>query len=281
MYHTVKTSKLDQHTHRFLWRNMDSTREPDTYIIRVSFGDKPSGTIATIALRKTSEITRNEYPEEADIIQNNTYMDDIIKSKDNLAMARKLSQDIEKAVVKGGFQVKEWIFSGDISKQEETIMVQKPHTSTEKILGIKWSPYEDQLCFEVKIKFLPKGKITALQANNTITEIPPQQLPKRMILSQINSVYDPFGLAGPFTIRAKILMRHLWGSDQKLDWDDPIPEENRENWITFFKDLQDMNQVRFMRCMKPSDAIGEPALIVFSDASQEAYAAWETTEWSI
>ena len=59
MYHTVKTSKLDQHTHRFLWRDMDNTREPDTYIIqRVSFGDKPSGTIATIALRKMAEMMR-------------------------------------------------------------------------------------------------------------------------------------------------------------------------------------------------------------------------------
>ena len=217
MYHTVKTSELDQHIHRFLWHDMDSTREPDTYIIqRISFGDKPSGTIATIALRKTAEMTRNEYPKAADIIQNNTYMDDIIERKDNLAMARKLSQDIEKVFIKEGFQVKEWIFSGDISKQGETIMVQKPHTSTEKILGIKWSPYEDQLCFEVKIKFSPKRKITALQANNTITEIPPQQLTKRMILSQINSVYDPLGLAGLFTVRTKILMRHLWGSDQKL-----------------------------------------------------------------
>ena len=78
MYHTLKTSELDQHTHRFLWRDMDSTREPDTYIIqRVSFGDKPSGTIATIALKKTAEMTRNEYQEAADIIQNNTYMGDI------------------------------------------------------------------------------------------------------------------------------------------------------------------------------------------------------------
>ena len=78
MYHTVKTSELDQHTHRFLWRDMDSTREPDTYIIqRVSFGDKPSGTIATIALRKTAEMTRKEYQEAADIIHNNTYMGDI------------------------------------------------------------------------------------------------------------------------------------------------------------------------------------------------------------
>ena len=149
MYHTVKTSELDQHTHRFLWRNMNSKREPDTYIIqRVSFGDKPSGTIATIALRKTAEMMRNEYPEAADIIQNNTYMNDIIESKDNITMASKLSQDIEKAIIKGGFQIKEWIFSGDISKQEETIMVQKPHTSTEKVLGIKWRPCEDQLCFK-------------------------------------------------------------------------------------------------------------------------------------
>ena len=55
MYHTVKTSELDHHTHRFLWRDMDSTKEPDTYIIkRVSFGDKPSGTMATIAPRRVS-----------------------------------------------------------------------------------------------------------------------------------------------------------------------------------------------------------------------------------
>ena len=127
---------------------------------------------------------RNEYPEAADIIQNNTYMDDIIESKDNITIAHELSQDIEKAIIKGGFQVKEWIFSGDISKQEETIMVQKPHTSTEKILGIKWSPCEDQLYFEVKIKFSSKRKTTALQTNNTATEIPPQQLTKRMILSR-------------------------------------------------------------------------------------------------
>ena len=49
MYHTVKTSVLDQHTHRFLWRDMVTDRTPDTYVMqRVSFGDKPSTTIATI-----------------------------------------------------------------------------------------------------------------------------------------------------------------------------------------------------------------------------------------
>lgn len=61
------------------------------------------------------------------------------------------SAKTEKGIVKGGFQVKEWIFSGDISRQEETVMVQKPQTSREKILRIKWDPCEDQLCFKVKI----------------------------------------------------------------------------------------------------------------------------------
>ena len=38
MYHTVKTKTIDQHTHRFLWRDMNIKRPPDTYVIRVSFG---------------------------------------------------------------------------------------------------------------------------------------------------------------------------------------------------------------------------------------------------
>ena len=42
MYHAVKIDSIDQHTHRFLWRNMEIEREPDVYVITsVSFGDKP------------------------------------------------------------------------------------------------------------------------------------------------------------------------------------------------------------------------------------------------
>ena len=171
MYHTVKMTELNQHTHRFLWRDMDSTREPNTYImLRVSFGDKPSATIATIALRKTAEMSRDKYPEAADIIQRNTYMDDIIESTDDCKQAIKLTQDIEKSIIKGG-------------------------------------------------------------------------------------------------------------TEQKLDCDDPIPTENQQNWSIFFNDLRDMNQIRFTRCLKPMDAIGDPILIVFSDASKDAYAACAYVRW--
>ena len=75
MYHTVKTTVLDQHTHRFLWRDMVTDKVPDTYVIqRVSFGDKPSATIATMALRKTAEMGSEQYPDAAQIVKHNTYM---------------------------------------------------------------------------------------------------------------------------------------------------------------------------------------------------------------
>lgn len=32
MYHTMHTSELEQHTHHFLWRNMETKRKPDIYV---------------------------------------------------------------------------------------------------------------------------------------------------------------------------------------------------------------------------------------------------------
>ena len=57
MYYSMKISELDQHTHRFLWQDMDNNKEVDTYVVTtVSFVYKPDRNIATLALRKTAKI---------------------------------------------------------------------------------------------------------------------------------------------------------------------------------------------------------------------------------
>ena len=84
-----------------------------------------------------------------------------------------------------------------------------------------------------------------------------------MILSQVNSMYDLLGLAGPFTVQAKILMQHLWANSEKFDRDDLIPEENKQHWSAFFNALFEINQVRFERCLKPSDTVCNPVLVIF------------------
>ena len=67
MYHSVYLSETDQHMHRFLWRNLDINAKIETYIFtRVCFGDKPVGTIATVALRKTADEYSMKYPRASD-----------------------------------------------------------------------------------------------------------------------------------------------------------------------------------------------------------------------
>ena len=57
MYNAVKLSTLVQHTHIFVWRNLETHIEPDHYVLMaVAFGDRPIGAIATLAIRQNTEI---------------------------------------------------------------------------------------------------------------------------------------------------------------------------------------------------------------------------------
>ncbi|XP_071537744.1 uncharacterized protein [Panulirus ornatus] len=79
MYNSVLLSEADKMTHRFLWRDMNTTREPDHYCLQtVTFGDRPSGVIAMTALHKTAEMFKGKYPETAAMIINKLYVDDIL-----------------------------------------------------------------------------------------------------------------------------------------------------------------------------------------------------------
>lgn len=74
MYNTVRLSTKDQHTHRILWRNVDTTRPPDHYALTsVPFGDRPSGAFVIIAMRKTAELLGGDYPKVADVVKNSSY----------------------------------------------------------------------------------------------------------------------------------------------------------------------------------------------------------------
>ena len=235
---------------------METTREPDTYVIqRVSFGNKPSGAIATVALRKTAEMGEDQFPEATRVILNNTYVDDIIKSIETRKKANQITGDIEKLLDKGGLKLKEWTYSGDRSSGDKTKIAMEPSAATEKVLDVVWDPIRDNFQFKAKLSFSPKKKLTLIRKDMTPADIHiPDILTKRTLLSQVNYIYNPPGLARPYTARAKILMRKLWTNETKLDWDDPLPEENSREWVIFFNDLPEMekiSQILFVGEQKP------------------------------
>ena len=142
MYNAIHTSVIDQHTHRFLWRNMDLNRPPDHYILkRVTFGDRPSGAIAILALRKTAEMFRIQFSEAAMIVENDSFVDDIIFSVDNLDEAKSRMSEIETILSEGGFEIKEWLISKDSNVEDSKINIS---SDNDKILGILWNSKLDQ-----------------------------------------------------------------------------------------------------------------------------------------
>jgi len=118
---------------------------------------------------------------------------------------------------KGGFKLKEWTYSGDRSSGDKTKIAMEPSAATEKVLGVVWDPIRDNFQFKVKLSFSPKRKLTLIRKDMTAADIhTPDVLTKHMILPQVNSIYDPLGLAGPYTVRAKTLMRKLWTNKNEI-----------------------------------------------------------------
>ena len=95
----------DQMTHLFLWRNLEEQRSPDTYAMTaVNFGDKPPGAIALITLKKTAKMQQKQYPEACEVIDKNSYMDDLIDSSSSKEEVSNLMKEIEEVLSLGGSQ---------------------------------------------------------------------------------------------------------------------------------------------------------------------------------
>ncbi|KAG1685788.1 hypothetical protein GQR58_008908 [Nymphon striatum] len=109
MYHQVSIPHSDQHLHRYMWRDLKISAEPDHYVKTVlTFGDKAAPAMALTALRKTAEGNENQYPGASQTVKLNSYMDDICDSVPTIEQANALIQDIESLLDSGGFHIKRW-----------------------------------------------------------------------------------------------------------------------------------------------------------------------------
>ena len=146
MYHSVRISLGDQHTHRFLWRDLKLSVEPEVYIMMVvCFGDRPAGTIATVTMRKTAEMGQERFPMASRSIKESTYVDDLLDNVENMTIAKKMTEDIEEVLKVGSFRVKGWTFSGQSGDQEPGLKVRTKSGETFETLNDIGSPLKGEL----------------------------------------------------------------------------------------------------------------------------------------
>lgn len=121
-----------------------------------------------------------------------------------------------------------------------------------KTLGLTWAPAEDTLQYRVTFRNT-EGRFT-----------------KRTILSIVSQIFDPLGLVGPSTIKAKVMLQRMW--QLKLAWNESLPNSLHTEWKEYVKQLNTINDINIPRIVVCPD----PARIElhgFCDASESAYGA--------
>lgn len=64
---------------------------------------------------------------------------------------------------------------------------------------------------------------------------------KRSTISFASKLFDPLGYVEPITVKAKIMILHLW--KQNLSWDEDVPSEHKAQWLNWISDISNLTSV--------------------------------------
>ena len=95
------------------------------------------------------------------------------------------------------------------------------------------------------MKFPRKNNEPPLKVHEVADKMP-SHLTRRMILSQVASIYDPLGLVAPVTLVAKKLMRDLCMTEPGGGpmWDVPVDAELKRRALVLFTSFFSLEQLR-------------------------------------
>ena len=139
---------------------------------------------------------------------------------------------------------------------------------------------------KIKVNLSKKKRKIAKHPDLTIADIDKLKsikLTKRNLLGVPAGIFDPLGIAAPYTVKLKIGLKQLFDMQDNLAWDDEIPTSMTDWWVEVLTEAIKAEILKFPRKTKPDNAVGSPLLIGFCDGALPAYAAniyirWEMTE---
>ena len=223
MFHNFYVNLAHQDLLRFLWfENNDNTKKIIQYQMTVHlFGNTSSPSVAMFGLKKTADDGEEEFGHAAkEFVKNDFYVDDGLTSCSTSEEAIHLIKNTQSMLATANLRlhkiasnstaVMKAIPLQDRADNLQNLDFQRDPLPSQLSLGVVWNLQKDVLTFRIA---LPEKPFT-----------------RRGVLSVINSLYDPLGLAIPVTLSGRLLLRQLTTSDSdnlSLGWDDPLPTPSR------------------------------------------------------
>jgi hypothetical protein len=242
----IEVNEQDRDYLRFLWWSDPEQKNPKIYRHnRVVFGMNCSPFLlgAVIAYHLQQEYSGLQ--ETVSLLQSSLYVDNLVVAVDSHADFVKVREEATKIMSRAQMELREWEKSG--------VAGENPVTG---VLGLKWE------------------KVSDLLFCDTIPAEVPHKITKRVILSQLQRIYDPLGFLSPVLLVPKILLQKIWLENSK--WDDEVSGDIKSEFLGWWEEMSEiLPKVRLPRnCtggVKKSD--GKFELHCFCDASKKAYAA--------
>lgn len=273
MFPQIKIRGEDIHAQRFLWRNGDTTKEPDQYVLEVmTFGANCSPTSAQFVKNRNASEFEKEYPRAVESIIHNHYVDDMLDSQDSESDMIQLIKDVKKIHSHGEFEIRKFLsnsaavmkeFNGNVGDLQSDNCLDMSF-GTERVLGMWWNTANDSFTFSLKFTKIDQDIISG-------NRMPTQ----RELLKILMSIFDPLGLLSHYLIHLKIILQDVWRG--KLDWDDVISSnEITTAWNAWFTLLPNVEKVEIPRLYSAKMSPGTPKSIelhIFVDASEKAFSA--------
>ncbi len=262
MFFQVSVPPQDRDCFRFLWwPGGDISKEPVAYRMKVYlFGAVSSPSCANVALRRVADDNRTDFsPEVLRCIARSFYVDDCLKSVDDVMEAISMVEGLTSLCSRGGFRLTKWVSNNrlvleSIPEPDRAKTVKNLNLDqlpSERALGVVWSPETDTFSVSINLKEKPASR--------------------RGILSIVSATFDPLGLVAPLVLPAKILLQRL--CERKIGWDDEIEGNDLLVWQQWKDGLVKLSDFSVPRCYKPKDfgQVVSCQLHHFADASEVGY----------
>lgn len=259
MFRQIKVAREDWSLQQILWRSNPKELLRTYNLTTITYGTTPASFLSTYCLITLAEEFKQSHPKASKAIMEDFYMDDLITGTETEEECSQLQRDICMILDSARLPLRKWCSNSAVIQQKLSERESDPLFALDikdgdlvNSLGLQWKPLADQFQF------------------NITPRTDKMHLTKRMILSDLNRIFDPLGFISPVLIKGKIFLQQMW--TMKMGWDTKLPKEIQEKWINFYSELDQLKLLRIPRKVKRSfSEITE--VHGFCDASEEAYGA--------
>lgn len=251
MYRQILVHPKHRDFQRILWKKEFNSPVKVYQLQTITYGTTSASFLATRALKQLALDEGESYPLAAKILLSDFYVDDALSGSNSISVAKEMKRQLIEVLQKAGMNLHKWCSNnqelGEGTILESEHLLDDSSIVCVKALGMLWKPASDTFSFKV-----------SLSPNDHCT--------KRAVLSHIARFFDPLGLMGPVTTKAKIFLQHLWSL--KVNWDDMLPDDVINDWKKIVLALPSIESMELPRHI---DCEGKVVLHGFADASSVAY----------